>query len=774
MKKIFTLMLALACAMFVGVSCTPDGSEDNYTSTVTVTGAPEANLAPEAGELTLGYSITNPSLTAALSVTTEAAWVHVGEVGETSVALTYDANTNSPGSEAREAVVVFAYEGAKTVNVTLKQDSTAPSFTVEFSELTMSSANMMVTSVDPEMDWIALTGTTSAIAEVGTPEEYVMSLYNAAAAEGMPYLYLMSQVYMQGGAMGKGSSTEPAYIMKPWNAGADEELYVFVLGFNVNADLVDWAYDNSTLATAPHVFKVPLLAAPKVVVAEADLNKSVSSAAGTLEIAYTLENPIEGNELYLESSADWLTATVAEGKIVLNYLANETAVSRRAKVTVNYGDWLITPFDITVSQEKDPNAVAVTLNIEVTGTQFNGIWVNVTPSDPNVTYALNTKAVESDWETGAPLETDWATEAENLLSYVGNATFHQGNLTGHFIKMTPGNYAYYGYDYNVWGVAVNATSEETTDYYGNPKTVWTVTGLLSEVFYTKATIDASQMPKLEWDTTKNPELVWNENNGRYDLEAVEGSTVVLHYVLTNPAEGGMVTLNGTSLYDYYNVVDGEPVIDNAAGTITFKIDKFDTAKSYHYVSPTFKYTNEAGDNWSVTTPSLRITQVQAPAVTGNVKIESIADLTAGEYYAGGYSTSYQTNDWSANPYHMINGITTDLYTTPYSYTDGVLVKKEGEQYDAAVVTLEAVAGKENTYYVKVGSDYLTSTAASNRSLAKTSTPAEWVASNNSKGGISLKHVETGVYLGTAGATSKMCRSYTNESTLVYGLVFFTK
>ena len=86
MKKIFTLMLALACAMFVGVSCTPDNGEqgggESYTSTVAVTGAPEANLAPEAGELTLNYTITNPSLTAALSITTEATWVHVGEVGE--------------------------------------------------------------------------------------------------------------------------------------------------------------------------------------------------------------------------------------------------------------------------------------------------------------------------------------------------------------------------------------------------------------------------------------------------------------------------------------------------------------------------------------------------------------------------------------------------------------------------------------------------------------------------------------------------------------------
>ena len=86
MKKIFSLMLAFVCAMFVGVSCTPDSGQENnggvtYTSTINVTGAPEANLAPEAGELSLGYAITNATLTDALVVTTEAAWVHVGEIG---------------------------------------------------------------------------------------------------------------------------------------------------------------------------------------------------------------------------------------------------------------------------------------------------------------------------------------------------------------------------------------------------------------------------------------------------------------------------------------------------------------------------------------------------------------------------------------------------------------------------------------------------------------------------------------------------------------------
>ena len=117
MKKLFTLMWAIVCAALTVVSCTTDGSADDpqgptYTSTITVTGAPEDNLTPEAGELSLGYTIENPTLTGALVVTTEAAWVKVGEIGEATVALTYEANTDAPGSPAREAVIKFAYNGA--------------------------------------------------------------------------------------------------------------------------------------------------------------------------------------------------------------------------------------------------------------------------------------------------------------------------------------------------------------------------------------------------------------------------------------------------------------------------------------------------------------------------------------------------------------------------------------------------------------------------------------------------------------------------------------
>lgn len=615
MKKIFTLMWAVVCAALTIVSCTPDnGDDDNggvtYTSKITVTGAPEANLTPAAGELSLGYAIENATLTDALVVTTEAAWVKVGEIGEATVALTYEANTDAPGSPAREAVIKFAYNGAEDVLVKLVQDSQAAVFTMEYSNVTCNFANYVCTPADGEMLYLMKSAADlEGMAQGETPQEKMQSLLE------MLIMYNMLQTEADYWWTFKGSNAEmPGEIMRQ-SAEQEHEIYVVGVKITKTVEMEGLVFATAAeLATSVHVFKVPFLPYPALTIAEADLTKNVTSAAGEVVINCVVENPIEGAEVYVETEAAWVVPTYADGKLTLAYEANTVAVARRAIVSVGYGDY-IRPIELTLVQEKDANAVAITLNIEVTGTQFNGIWVNVTPSDKNVTYALNHTTPEKDWDTGEELPIDWMGKAESLLSYVGNETFHKGDLTSYFIKTNVSNYKYDGYDYYVYAIPVEATSEETTDYSGNPKTEWTVSQILGEAAVSeKVTIDVSNMPKLEWDLAKNPELVWSSTNNRYDLEVVEGSTVVLHYILTNPVEGASVKLNGKSLSDSYNVVDGEPVIDNATSTITFKIDKFDTAKSYHFVNPGFKYTNEAEDMWGIMLPGLRLTQVENPGM----------------------------------------------------------------------------------------------------------------------------------------------------------------
>ena len=605
MKKIFTLMWAVVCAALTIVSCTPDTPGDDpqgptYTSAITVTGAPGANLAPEAGELSLSYAIENPTLTDALVVTTEAAWVKVGEIGEATVALTYEANTDAPGSPAREAVIKFAYKGAEDVLVKLVQDSQAAVFTMEYSNVTCNFANYVCTPADGEMLYLMKSAADlEGMAQGETPQEKMQSLLE------MLIMYNMLQTEADYWWTFKGSNAEmPGEIMRQ-SAEQEHEIYVVGVKITKTVEMEGAIYATAAeLATTTHVFKVPFLPYPALTIAEADLTKNVTSAAGEVVINCVVENPIEGAEVYVETEAAWVVPTYADGKLTLAYEANTVAVARRAIVSVGYGDY-IRPIELTLVQEKDPAATAVTLEITVKGTQFNGILVDIVPSDNDVYYALNCTTPEKDWETGAELPIDWMSKAEDLLSYVGSHTFHKGALTDYFIKTNVTSYDDNGYDYYVYAIPV-AIAEEEGEI--------SVSQILGETFVSeKVTIDISKMPKVDW-VVEGSDLVWSKANNRYDLEVVEGSTVTLSFTVENPVEGASLKLNGTSLYDSYNVVDGEPVIDNAAKTITFKIDKFDTAKSYHYVSPGFKYTNEADDMWGVMLPSLRLTQVENPGM----------------------------------------------------------------------------------------------------------------------------------------------------------------
>ena len=165
------------------------------------------------------------------------------------------------------------------------------------------------------------------------------------------------------------------------------------------------------------------------------------------------------------------------------------------------------------------------------------------------------------------------------------------------------------------------------------------------------------------------------------------------------------------------------------------------------------------------------------------KIESVDGLSAGTYYMGGYLTSYSYNkdgetisyDWSDCPYHLCTGVSSDLKTSNYAFADGQLTKDPDSTDNAVEVILEAVEGKANTYYVKIGGKYLYSSKFDKRSLASGDDPVEWVASSSSKGGINLTTTfsDGDVILGTAGAASDVLRSYKSPaSSLKYGLVFF--
>ncbi|MBR6656130.1 MAG: choice-of-anchor J domain-containing protein [Alistipes sp.] len=602
MKRFFTLMWAVVCAMLTIVSCTPDNGDDNGPAVkgITVTGVPETNLSAQGGEFTLNYTLASASLTAQLNVTTDAAWLHVGEIGVDAVPFTYDVNTDAPGSEPRAAVITFEYQGFDPVTVNVKQDSQASSFEIEWANVTCGSAQYTCTPVDNEM--LYLLASTQDLGQYGvqgeTPQELMKNYAEMLATYGM----------LTGEAdqwfVFKGATTEMPKDASRFNA--EDTVSVFAIGISVTVGEVDPETSMPAITvdylTPVHAWEVPFLPYPTVTVPEAQLTNNVSSAAGELVLDCVLENALnDGSEVTLSTEATWVHPTWADNKLTIAYDANETAVARRAKIAVQYGYWT-NPFEVTVIQEKNSDATAITLNITVKETHFNSIVVDIDCSDDNAWYALNTMAQPKDWQTGVPQEVDWTTEAENIISYAGQTQFLQGDKTGYVIKMNPSNYEWYGYDYYVYGFAVTMNEEGTA-----------ATAQIGEVASVLTKIDTSDMPVLTWNVEKSG-LVWNESADRYDIEVVEGSTVVLYFNVENPVEGAAVKTNGASLYDSYNVVDGEPVIDNAAGTVTLKIDKFDTAKNYHYINVAFKYTNEDDDMWGITTPSVRLTQVENPGM----------------------------------------------------------------------------------------------------------------------------------------------------------------
>lgn len=189
-----------------------------------------------------------------------------------------------------------------------------------------------------------------------------------------------------------------------------------------------------------------------------------------------------------------------------------------------------------------------------------------------------------------------------------------------------------------------------------------------------------------------------------------------------------------------------------------------------------------------TLASVDLKQAAPASGDGYALISSLADLTAGEYYMAGMIESYNDITYAPYSYHLWVGTVSgsnpaksnsDLETVNYQYESNQLTlnpnlsDRDKEKGTAAFITLEAVSGKTNTYYIKSGDKYLKSfVEATNRrmGLADTSEGAEWLFEDNGENGIKISN--NGVYLGTAGATYDLLRSYKNESTLKWGVCFF--
>ena len=537
--------MALACALFVGVSCTPsDEPQTPEAPVITVTNAPEANFAPEAGEFTLNYTIENPVQGKALEVSTEAAWLTVGEIAADAVPFTYEANSDTPGSEPREAVITFAYEGAESVVVTVKQDAQAPHFSVTFTDCTTTSAKATCTPLDLEAPYLMLKANVSAIESNGSAEAWLNSYLSGTGKwYATPRTGVATESY---------SCYEPAVLV--------------IVGATKDDDA------NFTFTTPIYVFNVQLV--PKPVLTISELAHTVSHEAGVITLDYSVEHGVEGVNPTVSTKAGWVHTTIEAGKITIAYDANEYAKARTASLSFSY-EGADAPQVVTIEQAANPNAETTTFTLEVTESHFDHVIVNVTPSNTNVKYALSGVS-KKDFEGYSYSGSD-AKLQEDLTSPYYKPTILTGVQTGYKLSVGPSDYS--GWDWYIYAYAVS--EDETV-------AVSDVVKVLVTVVNDKPTLSFEKAP--------------------FEVSA-EGGVYKVKYIVTNPVEGGVVKFNGSQSNYYGVLKDNSWKINTETCEIEFEVNPYDASQYSHYATLYLAYYANEASTTSIATASLKVNQL---------------------------------------------------------------------------------------------------------------------------------------------------------------------
>lgn len=243
------------------------------------------------------------------------------------------------------------------------------------------------------------------------------------------------------------------------------------------------------------------------------------------------------------------------------------------------------------------------------------------------------------------------------------------------------------------------------------------------------------------------------------------------------------------------------VANVAASDVTFALEGTDAAKfSLGTKTDNSIVVSAVGDNTTdaaytaqlvakvagATLATVDLKQAGVVSGDGYTLIDKVADLTAGTYYMAGLLDKFTytnqdkeeiTVDWAPYSYHLWTGaVSNDLETINYQYENQQLVI-DPSATGAIAATIELVAaGAADTFYIKVGNKYLkNSKSDTNRKLVLVdeAAGAEWLFADFAKGGVVASNDK--VYLGTAGAASKLLRAYKSGSyagTLKTGLYFF--
>lgn len=417
-------------------------------------------------------------------------------------------------------------------------------------------------------------------------------------------------------ALYKGDSKN--YPKSATRTSNDEKVEIYVVGVKIN-EVKSQVVLDAELSTEVFTIEVPFKPYPVLTLGKTAVN--VSSAAGSENVDCTLKNPVEGYEMRCEcaeKSCKWVRPSYENGVLTIAYDENPYAISRKAEVVVEYGKYvevkegdnkkqvwepLVYGKTVSIAQEANLTAPKYTFNLEVVGSYFNKVVVNITPSD-------NALADNVDYVARVHMPTsDWASVAVGNMKYPESNTYLNGKKENHIIKVEPRNLDIY--DKEKYCVYVYAVDKDHT-------------APISEVSTAEVTYTTEGTPKLGFEEKEVAEgdgahyKVFN-NGGDWNIEVTKGGLIEVPFDVENPVEGAAVYFNDGNMVQEktLSAYDNDKGVVGNNGLVSTKDGKFVfTANDYP-------------SNWDKTYPpyiniSIKYTDVdQTFCVTQSIKVKLI-------------------------------------------------------------------------------------------------------------------------------------------------------
>lgn len=428
-----------------------------------------------------------------------------------------------------------------------------------------------------------------------------------------------------------------------------------------------------------------------------------SYEAGTGEVSFTLEYPVNGVDIVLgEPSAEWLhsLAVVAEeSKITFAYDANNTtpdSANREASFTVSYDE--LEPITVVVSQGVPP----FPFDVEITRKSPLGCDATITPLDMESTYtyiattdaaiaeaaALAGTGEYANLTTGA--EVLIYEEASGWISYMWNSRPKTGVCEATESDYSnPLEWATIGEDEKPCIVVSGITKNDEGE-------------ILITTFAQVVDVELVAMPELNV-----PEAQLTQN-----VEPTEGE-FVLDLTVTNPLEGDSITYTTKSAWVKPSLnANGGLNVENGKLTVEYEANPYNTPRSatltfrYNYATSVDVTVNQPANadaapiTFEITVKESHWDHILVDIVPSDENVTCCVGAVSKAYYDGGNykydGTDAKLVENTVNTYgtQRFKGKQTDLKITKFDPTPSA--SNSGSEYYVWVYAADGEYGSATT------------------------------------------------------------------------------